>query len=198
MKQSLGRRDEKPRTMVASRHGAGSPGGREEREPGGWGARAVAAKHRALPPSRTRGAHGNGARGQRCGMPCRAPRRWRGGAMGTSRPTAMPHERGAHNGTAERGAGGAHGNGTAPRGAGEGARDAHGKWTARRRFNGILPGASPARSTLPLLQVRGRLFRERHVFREPLSTRRQSSALEAYRPFRSSFSRFRLEGPLSG
>ena len=63
MKQSLGRRDDKPRTMVASRHGAGRPGGREEREPGGWGARAVAAKHRALPPSRTRGAHGNGARG---------------------------------------------------------------------------------------------------------------------------------------
>ena len=25
-------------------------------------------------------------------MPCRAPRRWRGGAMGTSRPTAKPHE----------------------------------------------------------------------------------------------------------
>lgn len=48
MKQSLGRRDDKPRTMVASRHGAGSPGGREEREPGGWGARAVAAKHRVL------------------------------------------------------------------------------------------------------------------------------------------------------
>ena len=25
-------------------------------------------------------------------MPSRAPRRWRGGAMGTSRPTAKPHE----------------------------------------------------------------------------------------------------------
>ena len=29
----------------------------------------------------------------RTAMPCRAPRRWRGGAMGTSRPTAKPHER---------------------------------------------------------------------------------------------------------
>ena len=29
-----------------------------------------------------------------CTMPSRAPRRWRGGAMGTSRPTAMPHEGG--------------------------------------------------------------------------------------------------------
>ena len=28
-------------------------------------------------------------------MPCRAPRRWRGGAMGTSRPTATGHGRGA-------------------------------------------------------------------------------------------------------
>ena len=31
--------------------------------------------------------------GQRRGMPSRAPRRWRGGAMGTSRPTATGHER---------------------------------------------------------------------------------------------------------
>ena len=152
MKQSLGRRDEKPRTMVASRHGAGSPGGREEREPGGGHGRwrpSIAPYRHAAREVRTgggarngamrgrtqwdpRGAHDHGAHGQRCGMPCRAPRRWRGGAMGTSRPTAMPHERGAHNGTAEQGTGGAHGNGTAPRGAGEGARDAHGKWTARR------------------------------------------------------------------
>ena len=139
MKQSLGRRDDKPRTMVASRHGAGRPGGREEREPGGVGARAVAAKHRVLPPCGTRGAHGRGRtqrgdarahamgsegcarpRGARAkvrdAMPRTAPRR--GGAMGTSRPTAMPHERGAHNGTVEQGTGGAHGNGTAPRGTG--------------------------------------------------------------------------------
>ena len=85
MKQSLGRRDEKPRTMVASRHGAGSPGGREEREPEGWGARAVAAKHRALPPCGTGGGARNGTRGVRTTT-------GRGGAMGTSRPTAMPHE----------------------------------------------------------------------------------------------------------
>ena len=36
------------------------------------------------------------------------PAYYPGGAMGTSRPTAMPHERGAHNGTAEQGTGGAH------------------------------------------------------------------------------------------
>ena len=29
-----------------------------------------------------------------CYLPSSAPRRWRGGAMGTSRPTAMPHEEG--------------------------------------------------------------------------------------------------------
>ena len=112
MKQSLGRRDEKPRTMVASRHGAGSPGGREEREPEGWGARAVAAKHRALPPCGTGGGARNGTRGVRTTT-------GRGGAMGTSRPTATGHGRCARDVTA-------------PRGAGEGARDAHGKWTARR------------------------------------------------------------------
>ena len=86
MKQSLGRRDDKPRTMVASRHGAGSPGGREEREPGGWGARAVAAKHRVLPTAKPHeGCARNGTRGVRTTT-------GRGGAMGTSRPTAMPHE----------------------------------------------------------------------------------------------------------
>ena len=109
MKQSLGRRDEKPRTMVASRHGAGSPGGREEREPGGWGARAVAAKHRALPTAKPhegcarrgrtqwdpRGAHDHGAHGQRCGMPCRAPRL---GAAARWGHRALPpcRTRGAH------------------------------------------------------------------------------------------------------
>ena len=112
-----------------------------------------------------------------------------------------PYRHAAREGRTQRDRGTGHGrcarDMTAPRGTGEGARNANGKWTARRRFNEILPGASPARSALPL-QVRGRLFRERHVFREPLSTRRQSSALEAYRPFRSGFSRFRLEGPLSG
>ena len=39
-----------------------------------------------------------------CYLPSRAPRRWRGGAMGTSRPTAKPHERCAR----PRGTGGAH------------------------------------------------------------------------------------------
>ena len=43
--------------------------------------------------------HGDGTRVVRTrretngrGMPSRAPRRWHGGAMGTSRPTAKPHE----------------------------------------------------------------------------------------------------------
>ena len=121
MKQSLGRRDEKPRTMVASRHGAESPGGREEREREGGGTGGDGQASRPTYRQATRGvrtarAHAMGSEGcarprgarakVRDAMPRTAPRR--SGAMGTSRPTAMPHERGAHNGTAEQGTGGAH------------------------------------------------------------------------------------------
>ena len=56
---------------------------------------------------------GNGTRGGRRGrgMQSRAPRRWRGGAMRTSRPTAKPHEvcarrRGTGGGARRRGTGG--------------------------------------------------------------------------------------------
>ena len=70
--------------------------------------------------------------------PRTAPRR--GGAMGTSRPTAKPHEECARNGTAPRGTGGAHAmgprNGTAPRGTG----GAHGEGTRRGTAAGRATG----------------------------------------------------------
>ena len=52
------------------------------------------------------------------GMPCRAPRRWRGGAMGTSRPTATGHDHGtqAVRTTTGHGQGAASGHPTAPTG----------------------------------------------------------------------------------
>ena len=52
-------RGSKPRTAVASRHGGRRGGASRE---GGEPPRAVAAKHRALSPSRTRGEHGIGTR----------------------------------------------------------------------------------------------------------------------------------------
>ena len=144
MKQSLGRRDDKPRTMVASRHGAGRPGGREEREPGGVGARAVAAKHRVLPPCGTRGAHGRGrtGKGAGCHAAHRASARRRDGDIAPYRHAAREgrtqRDRGTGHGRCARQRDRTTGHGrcardmTAPRGTGEGARDAHGKWTARR------------------------------------------------------------------
>ena len=95
---------------VARGAAAGSPrgqwrGGRAGR-PGGQASRRVRgpAAHRAadraaacktlsvcyLPSRAPRWRAGGAARG--CEGRSRAPRRWRGGAMGTSRPTAKPHE----------------------------------------------------------------------------------------------------------
>ena len=80
-------------------HRAGGTAARVASRHGRWG-------HRALPPSRTRSARNHGAHEEGTarahGMPSNAPRRWRGGAMGTSRPTATGHE-----GCARRGRGGA-------------------------------------------------------------------------------------------
>ena len=63
-------------------------------------------------PGNARAHHGTAQRGTamgRYGVPSRAPRRWRGGAMGTSRPTATGPYAMAH------GDGGARGRGVAAR-----------------------------------------------------------------------------------
>ncbi len=59
--------------------------GKWRREPGD-----PAAEHRAARVMRDDGVRRGNTNGR--GMPSRAPRRWRGGAIGTSRPTAKAHE----------------------------------------------------------------------------------------------------------
>ena len=73
--------------------------------PGGMCGATRGAREMRATTGRTRRARRGGTAGgtcEKCEMPRRAPRRWRGGAMGTSRPTATGHE-----GCARRGRGGA-------------------------------------------------------------------------------------------
>ena len=113
--------------------------------------------HRALPQRGTRGAHGEGA-----GLPCRAPRRWRGGAMGTSRPTAT----GPCNETALRGASGAHGNGAgcqaAHRADGAAARWGHRALPQRDRTTGPCNGARGKGAERGMERERGARQRRRN------------------------------------
>ena len=85
------------------------------------------AKPRTAPMARRRHGQRGATAATGHGMPSHAPRRWRGGAMRTSRPTAKPHEEGAATG----------------RGGGNGARDTkprtavasrHGRWGAAARW----------------------------------------------------------------
>ena len=110
-----GARDAKPRTAVAHRHGQ-------------WGG---APRMRIL-PCIMRGGNGGRARAVRTAM-------WRGGAMGTSRPTATGHECGARAWSTRRGRG-------------VGARRGGAAWGARLRnmpsnglFHGSRDGTEPWR-----------------------------------------------------
>ena len=91
-------REVKPRTAVTNRHGRSGAARARESMPRTTPCGATARwGHRALPPCRTSGAHGHGTmrRGGGAGGQA-AHRALRGGAMGTSRPTAMSHGRGTH------------------------------------------------------------------------------------------------------
>ena len=133
-----------------------------------------------------------------CGMPSGAPRRWRGSAMGTSRPTAKPHEGGRTGEGALRWcASGAHGRCArwcgmprrAPRwrgGGGEGAREAKPRTApmARRRDGDIAPYRQAARGRRPFEGIRAVCAGNQAAHRggEPPRAMRRGGAMGTSRP----------------